>query len=162
MATDKLTGLELEVAKLRAEFNLFRQDVKKNEYSNLVVFIKNVLFKRGVKVERNGVQYNLAPDYVEVENGLPTNVAGDTSSWINWDLSSAIPINATRVDISMQNVEDADYIAGVRQNGSSQDRYIHISNDSQIIMTANLDSDRIIERWANNANVTFAIRGYYI
>ena len=156
-----ISGLELELAKLRAEFNLFRQDVKKNEYSKLIVFLKDVLFKGTTKTERNGVQYNLAPDYVELI-GTTGDAVDTTSTWEDWDISSYIPVNAIRAEILIANRFDTNYVAGIRQNGSALDKLNHIDNDSQYKVVVNLDSNRIIERYADNANVTFYVTGYYI
>ena len=161
MASDNLTGLEL--AKLRAEFNLFRQASNKNVYSNLIVFIKNVLFKGDVKTERNGVQYNLVPSYTETASLGSSGVAGGAeSTWVDWDLSSYLPANAIRVDIALVNQSATPYVAGVRENGSALDRFNHISNDSQYFLTVNLDDDLIIERYATHGDITFSIIGYYI
>ena len=161
-----LTGVELEVAKLRAEFNLLRQSINRTEYSNLKVFDKDVLFNGRVRVTggqgtNDEAEYNLVPDYIEVAEGL-SSVVGSTSTWEDWDLSSAIPANALRVDISIVNKEAVEYVAGVRENGSSQSRFMFFNPDSQSIMTSNLDSGRIIERYSTNANIVFAVRGYYI
>ena len=159
MASEDSNKLEIEV--LKREFADFKQEVNKNIYSNLIVFNKKVLFRNlSVKTLRNELEYDLVPTYIEVAEGLASGLTGAT--WTDWDLSSSIPAGALRADISMVNRVDAEYLSGVRKNGSSQDRFIYISNDSQVIMTVNLDDDRIIERYSTNANVTFAVRGYWI
>ena len=152
-----------DLAELRAEFNLFRQSQNKNVYSNLVVFIKDILFKRSVKVERNGVQYNLAPDYVELLGTSGTSVAGGSeSTWVDWDLSASIPVNAIRAEILSSNQTATPYVAGIRQNGSALDKTNHMNNDSQYKVIVNLDSGRIIERYATHGDVVFYVTGYFI
>lgn len=167
MASEDFNKIQKELWELRAEFNLFRQDIKKNEYTNLLVRIKDVLFKRDVlfkedvKVERNEVQYNLAPDYVELV-GTSGDSVDSTSTWEDWDISALVPVNAIRAEILLSNQVDAAYVAGIRENGSALAKTNHMNNDSQYKVIVNLDSGRIIERYATNTDVVFYVTGYFI
>ncbi len=160
MASEDFNKIQEELWKLRAEFNLFRQRTEKNIYSNLIVFIKKVLFKGSTETERDGLRYNLVPTFVELAGGGAGGIS--TGTWDEWDLSAYIPVGAVMVEVWLTNRQDTAYISGLREKGSSIDRISHISNYSQMVMTANLDADRIVERWSNNGNVTFTIRGYWI
>jgi len=156
------TDYKEELQKLRAEFDLFKQKTEKNIFSNLIVFFKKVLFNGDVKTMRSGAEYNLVPTYIEVSAGLSTTVLS-TSTWENWDLSSVVPVGALYADIAIVNRADAEYVAGVRENGGATNRYRYLPNDSSIMYTVVLDSGRIIERYCSDSGSTnFAVMGYYI
>ena len=156
------TDYKEELQKLRAEFDLFKQKTEKNIFSNLIVFFKKVLFNGDVKTMRSGAEVNLVPTYVEVSAGLSTTTIG-TSSWEDWDLSSVVPVGALYADIAIVNRADSEFVAGVRKNGGTTNRYRYLPNDSSIMYTVVLDSGRIIERYcSDNGSTNFAVMGYYI
>lgn len=114
-----------------------------------------------IVVYKDVVWNKIGLTYAEIAYG-GSGVGGSTSSWIDWDISAAIPAGALYAEISMRNRDAAEYLAGVRKDGSALDRYQYVSDDSQNTMLVEVGTSRIIERYSSHANVNFSIFGYWI
>ena len=86
------------------------------------------------------------------------------STWEDWDLSSIVGTNAKIAEIVIKVTVQADI--GVRPNGSTLDRKWtatgSTSYETYITMQVELDSDKIVERYAGSTtDVSFAVVGYW-
>lgn len=85
-----------------------------------------------------------------------------TGSWEDWDISSLIPAEAVLVEVLMENVSGTQAL-GARKDGSSLNRAVSLLAYGPLTMMVNVDSDRIIEIYAQTSagDAYFWIAGYY-
>jgi hypothetical protein len=124
-----------------------------DNYSNLVVFRKPVLFKSG---------FTGAREYTTIDQNSSASVPSGTSVWEDWDLSSFVPTTAKYVEIYIRNSNTTGVNMGVRKNGTSFGRVLAVQPTANFCTLVELDENKIIERYtANTSNVNFALMGYW-
>lgn len=85
---------------------------------------------------------------------------GTRDAWLDIDLSSDIPANATGAIIRVHNTHTAWQKFGLRKNGSTDDRYGEMEHSSQGYHIIAVDSNRKIEGKIENTVVDFWLVGY--
>jgi len=91
-------------------------------------------------------------------NGI--NVSPSTTgAWVDVDVSSYIPSDATGVIVEIVNAATTAYAVGVRKNGST-DGTFNIYQSSTIFAYCGVDSNRIFEAYRGNTSVNFYLIGY--
>ena len=97
--------------------------------------------------------------YVELAPLVVSKSQTSINNWEDWNLSSSIPANAYAVEVQVYHDTNED--AGVRQNGSSNQRLVG-NPLGYTTFTTLLDSDRIIDTYQSTTNLRFFVTGYWI
>ncbi|MDA2921710.1 hypothetical protein MYX07_00405 [Patescibacteria group bacterium AH-259-L07] len=103
----------------------------------------------------------ILPHFTEVMGGS-WNV-GTINTWEVKDISAFVPKGTLYADILIDNTVSALVVAGVREVGSSLDRFRNLAASHGImIMTVKVNVDLKIEHYAGATAVDFWVVGYYL
>lgn len=96
--------------------------------------------------------------YVEV---VPEQVYANTAAWVNWDLSSVIPVGALFAEIHATAGGTCD--RGVRTDGSALERKFSMGTDCGCVWTVKLPASRIVEHYGDvTYTPQYTLLGYWI
>lgn len=82
------------------------------------------------------------------------------STWRDADLSGSLPSGTKAVCIGIYNTSSTNYVAGVRPNGSSDNRYATVYGLRYAHVICKVDANRIVELYQAHADINFYIVGY--
>ena len=153
----------LSVTELNAQLPIFTSTPTHTGKEGEMVLLNDGTYYR-ICVYMNGTWRIFGLDYVELM-GAQSGIGGgaSTETWLDWDLSASYPAGARYVEVIIESrINNAEYVVGVRKKGSSEDRYTYIGPYSQVTMTAELDDDRVLQRYTSDHDVTFKPIGYWI
>ncbi len=118
------------------------------------------------EMNKLGTQYDetvsdLSPhmqDFYEIATS-GSHTASGTSAWEDWDISAIVPADTKYVEVVIK--AGAAHTAGVRENGTSNDRTVSNGGGGLAFRTCKCDSNRIIEIYTTYASTYFYITGYW-
>lgn len=104
--------------------------------------------------------HQTAYSFVELAGGAYDPGVQDT--WVDWDISGSVPVDAVYALILIINIASAENVAGARKDGSGLDRKWQLGRYSQAAVLTEIGPSRVIEIWQDSATrPLFHIIGYW-
>lgn len=103
---------------------------------------------------------SLPKTFVELAPLAVSKSQSSADNWEDWNLSSSIPAGGYAVEILIY--ANTDEEAGVRQKGSSIDRWVSSNTGQSHTITTLLDSNRYVETYHSSTSTRFWVTGYWI